>query len=65
MHRWLPIIVGPELVMLLINVAVYLFCARHTAGESRFVGVLVLMVYVNVQDFVNPSIDFTDLTPTP
>ncbi|HSG25132.1 MAG TPA: M50 family metallopeptidase [Anaerolineales bacterium] len=27
--------------------------------------VLLLMVYVNVQDFVNPSIDFTDLTPTP
>ena len=27
--------------------------------------VLLLMVYVNVQDFINPSIDFTDLTPTP
>jgi regulator of sigma E protease len=27
--------------------------------------VLLLMVYVNVQDFVNPPLDFTDLTPTP
>ncbi len=45
MHRWLPIIVGPELVMLLINVAVYLFCARHTAGESRFVGVLEKLIW--------------------
>jgi len=27
--------------------------------------VILLMVYVNVQDFVNPPIDFTDLTPTP
>ena len=27
--------------------------------------VLLLMVYVNVQDFINPPIDFTDLTPTP
>ena len=27
--------------------------------------VLLLMVYVNVQDFVNPSIDFTTLTPAP
>jgi regulator of sigma E protease len=27
--------------------------------------VLLLMVYVNVQDFVDPSIDLTSLTPTP
>lgn len=27
--------------------------------------VLLLMVYVNIQDFVNPSIDFTTLTPVP
>jgi regulator of sigma E protease len=27
--------------------------------------VLILMVYVNVQDFVNPSIDLINLTPTP
>jgi len=27
--------------------------------------VILLMIYVNVQDFVNPAIDLTDLTPTP
>ena len=27
--------------------------------------VIMLMIYVNVQDFVNPSIDLIDLTPTP
>jgi regulator of sigma E protease len=27
--------------------------------------VIFLMIYVNVQDFVNPSIDLTNLTPTP
>ena len=27
--------------------------------------VLLLMVYVNVLDFVNPAIDYTNLTPTP
>ncbi|MEJ2485944.1 MAG: M50 family metallopeptidase, partial [Anaerolineales bacterium] len=27
--------------------------------------VILLMVYVNVQDFINPAINFNDLTPTP
>ncbi len=27
--------------------------------------VIMLMIYVNIQDFINPSIDLIDLTPTP
>lgn len=45
MNRALPLLLGPEAVMLAITLAMHVYCARHASGEGRDLRVMGVLIW--------------------